>query len=347
MIAAIRSPRRRIALLAMALLLVAALLVAGARAAVSASPLPEIGPDELLGSVSEALANPPPISGEIATTLELGLPDLAGLEGDGEGLAALAGDQRVRLWRSEDGLRVARLDDTAEQAFITNGQDVWLWDSTEVTVQHAALPDDALEKGRGGGFDPTAVDPVELAGQALAAVDETTEVSVERAGRVAGRDTYRLLLEPRTEETLIGRIELDVDGEQRIPLRAAIYARDAAAPSLEVAYTSVSFEPIDPATYDFTPPPDATVSELSGEHEPNLGGSALGASRPDLRTFGAGWATVVAIPDVGTDQSELAALLPFSGPLFSARSAEADGRSWILFGPVDQNALDRAAADLP
>jgi outer membrane lipoprotein-sorting protein len=359
--AALTAPRRRLTLAGLAALLVAALLVAGARAAVSASPLPDIAADELLGSVADGLADPPPITGEIAATLELGLPDVQFGEQAGEGVAALAGDQRLRVWRSPDGLRVARLTETSEQAFVSNGTEAWFWDSAGLTAERAEVPQRA-DEAEDEAFDAAGLDPVGLAGQALDAVDDVTRVSVDRAGRVAGRDTYRLVLEPNSDDTLIGRVELDIDGEQRIPLRTAVFARDAEAPSVEVAFTSVSFDAIDPATFDFTPPPGATVTErAAGEaHEANESdgwrGGGFGTGRPDVRTFGDGWATVVALPrpadttgDAAPEGSagQLDQLLPFTGPLFSVRTAEAGGQEWLLFGAVGQDALDRAADQLP
>lgn len=354
---ALTAPRRRLVFAGLAALLVAAVLVTGARAAVSASPLPDVAADELLGSVADALAAPPPVAGEVAATLELGLPDVGFGEQSGEGLAALAGDQRVRLWRSGDGVRVARLTDTSEQAFITNGDVAWFWDSADLTAERVDVPERPDDADRP--LDTAGVDPVGLAGQALDAVDERTEISVDRAGRVAGRDTYRLVLEPDTDETLIGRVELDIDGERRIPLRYALFARDAAAPSVEVAFTSVSFDEIDPAMFAFTPPPGATVTEKDQAEEAPAAdlpaGGGFGAERPDVRTFGEGWATVVAVPrPAGTDTGaasqgeavQLDSLLPFTGPLFSVTSVEAGGQEWLLFGAVGQDTLDGAAAHL-
>jgi hypothetical protein len=371
-----RTPRA-VALVAAALLLVAALIVAGARAAVSAAPLPEVPAEELLASVARAAEDPPPVSGEIASSIELGLPDLGAMAGAGasEGLAAVTGDRRLRLWRSEEGLRVAQLTDTAERAFVTNGEEAWLWDSAEASAERIEVPERFSRRaGDAGGdtFDPTAMDPVALAGEALAAADATTEVSVEANGRVAGRDTYRLVVVPRTDQTLVGRVEIDIDAAERLPLHTAVFARDAEAPSVEVAFTRVSFDPIDRGTYDFTPPPGTDVTEhragdaRHGHRGGDAGGPPAAAvpgllelerSHPDVRTFGEGWASVVAFPrppaaaapEAGAGGDAAALLdqaLPFSGPLFSARSVTVDGREWILAGAVGQDTLERAAAAL-
>ena len=73
--------------------------------------------------------------------------------------------------------------------------------------------------------------------------------------------------------------------------------------------------------------------------------------------FGAGWASVVAIPlpqasapqQGGRDQAGLPspdALTPFSGPLFSADIVEAGSGKWLLIGAVPLERLERAGSRL-
>src|SRR5207249_449857 len=105
------------------------LIVAGAAAVAaraSSSPsLPRIAPDRLIAATLRALADPPPVSGTIATHVELGLPSLPN-EGPGAagGLArvfsSVSGDHRVRLWSSRDGLRVAELLPFSELSFVAS-----------------------------------------------------------------------------------------------------------------------------------------------------------------------------------------------------------------------------------
>lgn len=370
---ALRS-RALVALTATALL-ATLVVVAGARVAGSARPLPEVSPDELLGSVTEALSDPPPVSGEIVATVELGLPEeaLRGVEG---GTSEFTGDQRLRVWKSADGLRIAQLGPASERAFVTNGEEVWTWDSRTAEATRSVAPNgQAPEQIHGFLRGLTSGDPVEMAQRALAAVEDTTEVTVEGSAVVAGRDAYRLLIVPRTDETLIDRIEIDVDAEQRVPLRGAVYSRNAAEPSIESAFTSVSFDPIDPEVFTFSPPPGAEVREAPGGREPRGGpssGMLPGPSTPGsphaegkvtasdrVRTVGEDWTTVVAVrqdrdgaasaPGVeGTAPPgvNLEEFLPFSGPLFSARAEQVDGQRWLLLGAVEQDTLERAAQAL-
>lgn len=361
-------PGRLVSVVAMAAVVTLALVLVGQRVAVSATPLPDIAADQLLASVAEALVSPPPVSGEIEASLDLGLPSLP-VEGADQGpLAAFSGDQRLRVWRSEDGLRVAHLLEAAERALIVSRDEAWTWNSSTAEATRIPFPD-AMGEGSHGGplgdpsMGPGQLDPIAIAGQALAAIEDSTAVSVGRTGRVAGRDTYQLIVEPRTAATLIGRIELDLDAAERLPLRAAVFARDAEAPSIEVGYSSVSFAAIDPATFDFTPPPGSTVTERPPGHHGDDG--PVPAQPPVLArpsrvptVIGEGWATVVAINQIaeattenaeGEPVSALEALglaLPFSGPLFSARIEDVAGHSFLLVGAVDQSTLEAAASSL-
>lgn len=366
-------PRTAVAVLA-ALLLVAGVLVLTAARADSQPPLPEIGAAELLVSVRDAAEDPPPVAADVTASLALGLPEVE-FEGAEELSAGseLAGDKRLRVWRSDDGFRVAELRDSSERALITDGETLWTWDSTDLEVVRTLLPD-GMDHERTG--PAQTADPLELARQALAAVDESTEVTVERTSRVAGRDAYRLVLEPRTDGTLVGRVELDIDAEERLPLRAAVYARGAAEPAVEAAYATVSFDEIDPATFAFVPPPGATVTErplpappTDAEHEAFgqryaeqlAQAEDAAAGPPEPVVVGEGWTTVVAVPtggrlaeagdtgaagDAGGAAQQLTGLLPFSGPLFSVRTETVDGEEYLLVGAVPQEGLQAAAAEL-
>lgn len=332
--------RRGLAALVVSALAVIALGALSGRAALSSPSLPPVAADDLAASVARALEAGPTVSGEVAATADLGLPALPDELGDGAGdaLGALSGDRRLRVWRSPDGLRVAELRRTAERALVVGPTDAWTWDSETQEATHVG-PYDAGERPR-----RDARDPLEMARRALAALDDSTTVSVAANARVAGRDAYTLVLEPRTDATLVGRVEISVDAERRLPLRAAVYARGADTPAIEGAYTAVSFDPINPATFTFTPPPGATVVEhehRAHDHRPDAGSGDASFEPP--RTFGSGWATVVAMPVTvpadASGPSAIRGLLPFSGPLLSARMVSVDGTDWLLAGAVPQAAL--------
>jgi hypothetical protein len=128
------SGRRRFGLV----VVVAALAVAAVGVvAVRADPAPNLPPiaaDQLLASTLAALARPFTISGEVHTRFDLGIPQIpssVGGDAGGGALSALAlatGDQRYKVWRSADGVRIAHLLDLSEQDFVVSTSDAWFWD---------------------------------------------------------------------------------------------------------------------------------------------------------------------------------------------------------------------------
>jgi hypothetical protein len=341
------------------------------------SDLPPITPERLLASLAQGSGHEVPVSGAVEVQLDLGIPQLPVAEyGPAAGdLSAFLGDHHLRVWRSQDGLRVADLMPTAERDLYVSRSGAWAWDSDSFTAYHLGVPAGFDQGGTQGpdevfgrpfapgegfaeGMSPADMfDPAELARWALDALDPTTGVSAAPGPKVAGRDVYVLTLTPRTDDTLIGRVELAVDGEHRLPLSVAVFARSGGVAPVSVAYTRVSFEPIDPDVYRFTPPEGATVKEvtdlLDAERGPTAGPTTVpdDAAPPELRTFGHDWATVIAVrmpklPQAGDGEIDYREFLPLSGPLFSIRLEERGDHVWLVYGAVPQAALADAGANL-
>jgi outer membrane lipoprotein-sorting protein len=390
-----RSPRfRGIAVIVVAgVLLVSTAALAGV--ARSSPQLPAVSAQQLVSNLIRAVSADPPVSGSMSTHFDIGLPSFpdegpATPTGPLALISSFSGDHRLRVWHSRDGVRISDLLPTAERSIIVSRTQAWLWDSSSMTAMRL-----------GTGFDPGAtaaigkaaslIDPVQLAQQALAAIDPSTRVTVSGSTSVAGRDAYVLSLEPRTSATLVGRVELYVDASRWLPLGGAVFPRGASSPALSAKFTSVSLGPIDPAVYRFTPPQGAKVVTprrmihragtcpppmecpmappiLAGPptNAPTSGGSnphppyppnPAWSPAPDVRTFGTGWATILAVPAPSLQQLEQAAsgpglsaipkLLPFAGPLFSVSLVPRGDHAWLVFGAVPPSALQRASADLP
>ena len=363
--------RRSLALVAA----VALVIVGGASALGRATPAPALPPvsaDELIASVLRAMAARPPISGHVTARLDIGIPALpdrgpARASGAAELLSTLTGSHRLRVWRSSDGLRVADLLPFGERSIFVSRTEAWAWDSDSFSAIHvgpfAAPPSDSSS----GAFD--LADPLELARRSIEAVSPTTFVHVAGTARVAGRDVYLLAIEPRTMATLVGRIEISIDAERRLPLRAAVYARDAGSAAVSVAFTSVSFGPVDPDVFRFDPPEGAKVEHLSEDGNGPVdqtsdagawdqgsksmeGDYGFGPEGP-VRVFGVGWTTIVALrtPPLAELQQQgegfdLTSLLPFSGPLFSVRAVDRGDHAWFVYGAVPQAALEAIEPEL-
>lgn len=325
--------------------------------------LPAITGDELLASTLEALSHPVTISGQVGTTLDLGLPDLPASVRAGVGLpsvlTSLTGTQRWRMWHSPDGLRVAHQLLAQEQDLVVNRDEAWWWDSADLRAIRLDLSPlgPALGIGPGGSFTSpatfgdTALDPIGLARALIRGVAPCASASVQGTTTVAGRDAYVFTLTPLAADSLVGSVRFAIDAETRLPLRVEVLPRDGGDAAIAAGFTTVSFEPIDPAMFAFDPPPGATVSEASdltrGSASSATGSEGVPSSVTDARVFGECAGVIVAVQLDRPLPAEVAQLLPFAGPLGSAIVLDRGERTWVLAGPVDVSALEARAAGLP
>ncbi|MGS2618311.1 LolA family protein [Micromonospora sp. LZ34] len=230
------------------------------------------------------------LSGTVVQRADLGLPALAGLAG-GELGGLLTGTHTLRVWHSgPDRQRVALLDTLGEQDIIRNGRDVWTWNSRSNTATHRTLPEGTDEPGA----PELPATPQEAADQALAAIDPSTEVSVGRSATVAGRDAYELVLAPRDAASLVHQVRIAIDAREHVPLRFEVFADGSDQPAFEMAFTQVDYARPDPDQFTFNPPPGVRVTEESAERSKGAHRDERPAGeRPQVRTVGEGWTTVV------------------------------------------------------
>ncbi|WP_353814548.1 LolA family protein [Agromyces sp. SYSU T00266] len=255
--------------------------------------LPDLTPEELVAFAKASDVDA--LSGAIRQRSELGLPDLGGLmggSGDAGGddadaaasdtladLVSLAtGSFDANVYLDGDRARLQVLDRMAERNVYLNPGEAWFVDSETQTATRLSVADDADVDGLKAELDRLADEakaeaeaelpdveqlptPQQLLDRALDRLDETTAVSVGTDGRVAGRDAYELVLEPRTDETLVGEIRVAIDGDNGAALAASVTARGAAAPAFETGFTDVSFGAPDASVFRFEPSDAFTVEE--------------------------------------------------------------------------------------
>jgi outer membrane lipoprotein-sorting protein len=354
--------RARTRLTALALVAAVVLGLAGVSAVRAGSPseLPSIPPQELIASSLEAMATPFTISGDVTSRIDTGLPDLPGtLGGSGTGLGGLAtavvGTQHFKVWRSPDGVRVARVTDLSEQVVVANRDEAWFWDSNGMTAVRLDLA--ALQHGGPGDpawagvAAPTRADLTGWIGSALKSLEPYAQVSVAGTVEVAGRSAYDVVLTPAPGPTLIGQVAVAIDAETRLPLRFSVTPKGTADAAVEIGFDAVSFDPIDPGMFAFDPPEGARSSEatppVDRHHEGPMATDGLGAIPPgDATTFGTGFSARIAVRLSGPLPEEASAVLPYAGPLFSVIVVERGADTWLLIGPVPEATLERDADGL-
>lgn len=361
----LRSRRARWAVPTVTAVALGAAIGGGTLLAGASSPdLPDKTAAELLTDVNEA--EPQPFAGTIVQTSRLGLPDLPGVAGDDETslLSMLTGSHTARVWyTSPTQARFALMGSFDEVNVIRDGGDVWLWTSSTNSAEHLEIPA-AFDPLDPPGMPHEPVMPRDAAEQTLAALEDSTEVTVAGTAEVAGRDAYELVVSPRDDRSLIDEIRLAVDAETSMPLRFEVNARGAEDPAVEIGFTSVTFSEPSPDVYRFNPPPEATVEERSLGELMTKGPHRLDGKHPtpggEPTVVGENWTSVLVVPDVDprdtdADSGMLDALLSSgtrvsgeygSGTLFETALVSAlwldDGT--LLVGAVTPAALEEAAA---
>ena len=298
-------------------------------------------------------------SGTIRQTSALGLPQLpsagpGAASSDDSGIIDLVtAPHTAKLY--VDGparQRIQVLDQLAERDVVRDGSSVWIWDSKQKTAEHVLLPSRTAAT-------PTPATPTDLAKHLLASVDDSTKVTVATGTTVAGRQVDRLVLTPRTDQTLVAKAVVSVDQATGVPLRVAVDARGQSGDAVAMGFTDVSFSKPDAKLFAFTPPSGAKVttkdlSQRSTAAKPDHLNPDAGA-RGAPTTSGTGWASIVTVsaklPSRVTGDplfGELTTSVPGGRALQTSLVSVLvtdDGR--VLAGAVPVPALEAAARPTP
>jgi len=330
-------------------------------AASGAVDLPDKTVEELLEFA--AAGDVEALSGTIEQTSELGLPDLGALMGpsddegsgaestpvDVEDFVALAtGTHTANVYLDGERARLQVLDKLAERNLYLDGEagEAWFVDSETQTATGFTLPSDAdlqqysqLEQHGLSEKTEQLQTPDQMLDDALARLDESTEVTIGTDARVAGRDVYELILTPRTKDTLIGELRFAIDGENGVALAASITARGASVPAFDVAFSRVSFDAPDAALLAFAPGDDVAVVEkeiplpspeaLARAHSDAAQTDAAQtdaaeADAAEPTVVGEGWSAVVVSPQT-EESAALSGLDPEQLGMLNAVTTAVDG----------------------
>ncbi len=305
-------PALRWALPAAALVAVIGAGSAGKMLVANASDgLPQRSPQQLLMDVAQAKVDG--LSGTIVQKSDLGLPALPnfGTDANGANLTSLVnGNHTVRFWyNGPKQLRVSMQGTNSQESdVVRNGHNVWTYDSAAKSATHTKLSASA-DKRQGGAHAPSVVPggPTELKGgmgQFLSGLAPTTRISTDGTAKVAGRQAYELVIQPKDNATRVHQIRIAVDGARHIPLRVQVYARGSDTPAFEAAFTHVSFSRPDASEFSFTPPAGTKVHEVTPDqykaYQKSHPRHVAPAPRTQPQVIGKGWTSVVVAKGVDT-----------------------------------------------
>ena len=251
----------------------------------SAAPsLPARTPAQLLASVAEQTSTPP-LTGTVVETSSLGLPSLPGTGNPTSLSSLLTGSHTIRIWYSDPThFRVSVPQSLSESDLIRNGGNAWLWESTDNTVTHLAIPTEAkVGHAKKVIHKPSSAPPMtpqQAADEILAKVGATTTVSSDTNVTVAGQAAYQLVLAPKSASSLIGQIRIAIDGANDVPLRLQVFAKGSQTAAVQIGFTSLSFVKPAAANFAFSPPAGATVKqETAGSDGARHAGGQSGERR--------------------------------------------------------------------
>lgn len=198
----------------------------------------------------------------------------------------IAGTHRIRVYASEVGMRVQVLDPMSQRDFIVNENEFWAYDARNATALTGTFDMEVSEEDKAE-FEAQAraqldeylaeiqldiSNPEAVADYLMAQVGETTEVSVGKDHRIAGRTAYQLIAQPNAENSLVESVVISVDSETGMALDVKVYSIEQEVPAFHVGFESISFETPDASMFSFTPPAGTTIEtmEVPAELEAEL-----------------------------------------------------------------------------
>ncbi|WP_245194614.1 LolA family protein [Kitasatospora phosalacinea] len=341
-----------------------------------APDLPAISAQDL---VAKALAaDTDTFSGTVRISADLGLPTaltdaVSGAGPIGE-LARNAGAQvggadpklkAVELLGGSHTLSIAadgpdrqRLTLAGEKSgyeLVHDGDQLWAYDRDSQQALHLTVPAGAAGHGHSPEPGIGSFTPQEVAKRFLEQSAATTSVAVSGTERVAGHDAYRLSVKPKQSGSTIDEIRIAVDAEKGVPLAVQVRTVDGAT-ALDVRFGSLSYAKPDAATFRFTAPKGAKVTEAPADafsadplpSAPPRQGTPGTPGTGNATTIGEGWTTVLrgeAGAEAAKGLAKFAGRHVDGGTLVSTRVVNAlitdDGR--VYLGAVTPETLQKAA----
>jgi outer membrane lipoprotein-sorting protein len=225
-----------------------------------------------------------------------------------------------RLWISKEGrVRLELQSEKGDTQVYYDGHTLSMYDASSNTLYRYTPPKEAAGSGgaggegwpgssggEGGAGSPSAgtdtgahheVPTVAKIEEGIAHLEKHADVSGATPTDVAGQAAYTVRVSPKEGGSLLAGAELSWDATNGVPLRAAVYSTESAAPVLELAATSISYGPVEPSVFEFTPPANAKVEEVVLPKAGEQGSSAQGGEHehPAVTTHGSGPGTVAVL----------------------------------------------------
>jgi outer membrane lipoprotein-sorting protein len=336
-------------------------------------PLAEAIHDALTGSGATSIEG---VSANITLTDHL-LEGASLASGDGHGggwsSSPLVTGASGRLWIAKDGdVRLELQSQTGDTQILYDGHTLQLYDAATNTLYRYTPP--AREQDTSSAAaQPHQTPTLGEIEEAITRVSKHAQVSGATPSDIAGQPAYTVRVSPKEGGSLLGAAELSFDATNGVPLRTAIYSTSSSSPVLELAASEISYGPVSESVFAFTPPPGATIKEVSAPRKdsaeeasspPTNGANqpAQGAHKPNVTTYGHGLSAIAVLEDKTnsadqTSSSEAPEGLPkvtingvsaseLRTELGTVLSFERSGVRYLLLGAVAPAAVEEVARGL-
>ena len=204
------------------------------------------------------------------------IPNLIEQNAITQAVELISGTHKIRVYASEVGMRVQVLDRMSQRDVIVNENEMWTYDAKNAIATTAKFEDkisDAdktkIEADAKASFQEYAAklqldisNPEAVADYLMKMIGETTNVSVGKEHRIAGRSAYQLIAKPKAQNSLIDSVYVSVDSETGMALDVKVYSIEQENPAFQVGFESISFATPDASLFTFTPPAGTTVETL-------------------------------------------------------------------------------------
>ncbi len=274
-----------------------------------------------------------------------------------------------RLWISKEGhVRLELQSEKGDTQIYYEGHTVQMYDPSSNTLYRYTPPTDeggteqSTGPESGTHHEPPTVAKIE---EAISHAGKHANISAATPTDVAGQAAYTVHLSPKEGGSLLGGAELSFNATDGLPLRAAIYSTESSAPVLELATTSISYGPVEASVFEFTPPANAKIEDVSvSEHDGAHSDSTAGGERPKITTQGHGLSTIGVLEsktEAGAGAKESSPALPeglqkvkingieaseLPTELGTLLSFERSGVRYLLAGSVGPASLEAVAKGL-
>jgi len=204
------------------------------------------------------------------------IPNLIEQNAITQAVELISGTHKIRVYASEVGMRVQVLDRMSQRDLIVNENEMWTYDAKNAIATTAKFEDKIsaadktkIEADAKASFQEYAAklqldisNPEAVADYLMKMIGETTNVSVGKEHRIAGRSAYQLIAKPKAQNSLIDSVLVSVDSETGMALDVKVYSIEQETPAFQVGFESISFATPDASLFTFTPPAGTTVETL-------------------------------------------------------------------------------------